>query len=213
VSPSLANPVKRRLWLTLAALGIVAVAGIISRAFWLPVPAQWLDVNDRIRPADVMFVLSGNSLWRVKGAALLYRQHYAPQVIVSGGNIDDYFELLTGERAYGAELTGRVLVRLGVPRDALVLINGMKSTHDEALAFRNYVRAHPTRTAILVTSHLHSRRARWMFRRALADTAVDVLVVEADQPDVNVHDWWRHPDAALGVLIEYLKFGYYVVHY
>lgn len=204
---------KRRFWLTAVALVLVAVAGTLSRAFWLPWPAQWLAVNDAIKPADVLFVLSGNSLWRAKAAARLYQRHYAPRVIVTGGETSEYFELLTGERAYDAELTGRVLVRLGVPREALVLINGMSTTHDEALAFKNYVATHPTRSAILVTSHLHSRRARWTFRRALAGTDVDVLAVEAEQPDVNVRDWWQRPDPALGVLNEYLKFGYYLTHY
>jgi uncharacterized SAM-binding protein YcdF (DUF218 family) len=205
--------VKRRLWLTAAALVIVAALGTMSRAFWLPLPARWLYVNDRIEPADLLVILSGNSLWRAKGAARLYREHYAPQIIVNGGDTSEFFELLTGERAYDAELIARVLVRLGVPRDALILSDGVTSTHDEAVAFKEYLRAHPIRRAILVTSHLHSRRARWTFRRALAGTSVEVMAIEADQPDISVHDWWQHPDAALGVLNEYLKFGYYVVHY
>jgi uncharacterized SAM-binding protein YcdF (DUF218 family) len=205
--------VKKRLWVTAAALAIVALVGTMSRALWLPWPAAWLHVSDSIKPADVIVVLSGNSLWRAKGAARLYREHYAPRIIVSGGGTDEYFELLTGERVDEAELIGRVLARFGVPRDALVFINGMTSTHDEALAFKAYIGAHPIRTAILVTSHLHSRRARWTFRRALGGTAVEVLAVEADQPDVRVRDWWQHPDAALDVLNEYLKFGYYLFHY
>lgn len=205
--------VRRRVWIAAAALVVLTALGTLTRASWLPLPARWLDVNDRIEPADVMIVLSGNSLPRAKGAAHLYQEHYAPRIIVNGGGTSEYFELLTGERAYDADLTGRVLVRLGVPRQSLVLLNDMKSTQDEAVAFREYVRTHPTRTVILVTSHLHSRRARWTFRRALAGTGVEVTAVEAHQTDVSIHDWWQHPDAALGVLNEYLKFVYYVVNY
>jgi uncharacterized SAM-binding protein YcdF (DUF218 family) len=205
--------VKRRTWLTAAALVAIVALALVTRASWLPLPAAWLRVDEPIRPADVMMVLSGQSLVRVRKAADLFQQHYAPRILVSGGDEVEYFELLTGERAYDAELAARVLVRLGVPRSALVLINGMKSTHDEASALGAYVAAHHIRSVLLVTSHLHSRRARWTFRRALAGAGTDVSVVEADQSDVNVRDWWRHPDAALGVLNEYLKFGYYLVHY
>lgn len=195
------------------ALVVVALVAVLGRGWWLPWPARWLDVNDTLQPADAIVVLSGNSLWRAKGAARLFAQHYAPRIIVMGGDPNEMFELLTGEHVYDAELTGRVLNRLGVPRDALVLVNGMKSTHDEANALQDYVRQHPTRVLILVTSHLHSRRARWTVRRAVAGTAVRVLAVDVDQPDVSAADWWQHPDAALGLLNEYLKFGYYRLHY
>jgi uncharacterized SAM-binding protein YcdF (DUF218 family) len=202
--------VKRRLRLSVAAVIIVAALAILSRSLWLPLPAKWLQLADAPRPADAMMVLSGQSLWRARKAAQLFHDHYAPRVLVSGGDIDEYFGLLTNERVYDAELQARVLARLGVPRDAMVLVNGMKSTRDEALAFRQYAREHPLRSVILVTSHLHSRRARWAFRHALGGVPIDVMAVEADQPHLNARDWWRHPDAALGVLNEYLKFGYYV---
>ena len=208
-----AELVKRRLWLTAAALLVMVVLAFVTRASWLPLPAAWLRVDEPIRPADVMMILSGQSLVRVRKAADLFQQRYAPRILVSGGDHAEYFELLTGERAYDAELSARVLVRLGVPRSALVLINGMKSTHDEAAALGTYVAAHDIRSVLVVTSHLHSRRARWMFRRALAGTGINLSVIEAEQQDVSVHDWWRHPDASLGVLNEYLKFGYYRVHY
>lgn len=204
---------RRRVWIAVPALVVLTALGTLTRATWLPLPAKWLVVNARIEPADVIVVLSGNSLARAKGAARLYRERYASRLIVNGGNQSEYFELLTGERVYDAELTGRVLVRLGVPRESLVFLNNMNSTQDEAVAFRQYVATHPTRKAILVTSHLHSRRARWIFRRALAGTGVEVTAIEASQSDVSVNDWWQRPDAALGVLNEYLKFVYYAVNY
>jgi uncharacterized SAM-binding protein YcdF (DUF218 family) len=192
---------------------VLLLLGALTRAIWLPLPAKWLVANDRIERADVIVVLSGNTLARSKGAARLYRQRYAPLLIVNGGQQSEYFELLTGERAYDSELTARVLARLGVPRDAMVRFDSMNGTRDEALAFRQYVATHPVRKAILVTSHLHSRRARWIFRRALTGTGVEVMAIDMPQPDVNVQDWWQRPDAALAVLNEYMKFVYYSVAY
>jgi uncharacterized SAM-binding protein YcdF (DUF218 family) len=203
----------RRVRIAAAALVLLMAVAAVTRATWLPWPAKWLVAGDRIEPADAIVVLSGNSLVRAKGAARLYQDRVAPLLIVNGGNQSEYFELLTGERAYDSELTARVLVRLGVPRESMVLFNSMSSTRDEALAFRRYVATHPVRKAILVTSHLHSRRARWIFRRALAGTGVEVTAIDVPQTDVSVHDWWQQPDAALAVLNEHLKFVYYSVAY
>jgi uncharacterized SAM-binding protein YcdF (DUF218 family) len=203
----------RRLLASAAALVVALLLGSVSRAWWLPLPAAWLQAGDVPRKADAIMVLSGSSFWRARKAAELFREHFAPRVLVTGGEVDEYFELLTGQRVLGAELTGRVLERLGVTPDALTFIDGVKNTHDEAVAFRQYARTHHIQTLVLVTSHLHSRRARWIFRRVLADVPIAVMAVEADQPDVSVNDWWQHPDSALVVLNEYLKFGYYVVHY
>lgn len=204
---------RRRVWIAAAALVVLAALATLTRATWLPLPARWLVVNDRLEPADVIVVLSGNSLVRARGAARLYLERYAPLLIVNGGRHSEYFELLTGERAYDAELTSRVLVRLGVPRASLVLVNNMSSTRDEATAFRQYVATHSVRRAILVTSHLHSGRAKWIFRRALAGTGVEVMAIDTPQSDIRVDNWWQHPDAALAVLNEHLKFVYYSVKY
>jgi len=204
---------SRRVRIVGITLLVLLALAALTRATWLPIPARWLVVNDRIEPADVIIVLSGNTLPRAKGAAQLFKDGYGSHVIVNGGRENEYFELLTGERAYDSELTARVLVRLGVPRESLVLNNGMLSTRDEAIAFRQYVATHPVHKAILVTSHLHSRRARWVFRRTLAGTGVDVRAIEVPQADVDVRTWWQNPEAALGVLNEYLKFVYYAVHY
>ena len=202
---------KRRL--VLAGLVVaVAVMAVATRTRWLPLPAEWLDVNDDVARADVMFVLSGNSLWRAEEAARLYKIHAAPSIIVSGGGPSEYYTALTGELVNDAELNARVLCRMGVPRNVMVVLNGMHSTQQEAIAFRNYASVHRVHSVILVTSHLHARRARMAFRRVLGSNTV-VMARDAPQADVDVHSWWKDPDAALTVLNEYLKFGYYLLRY
>lgn len=203
---------KRRLVAVLAIAMIIATTGMTS-AWWLPLAGQWLDVSEPVEPADIIFVVSGHSLWRAKKAAKLYTQRLAPRVVAAGGGESELLLFVTGERIMDTEISGRILAHLGVPRDSTTLIDGVTSTHDDAEAFRKYVQAHHVRSAIIVTSHLHSRRARWSFRRELRDLPVRMQFVEADQPDVDAARWWQREDGLVTVFNEYVKFAFYLTHY
>lgn len=203
---------KRRLVLALAVV-VIAIGVAVTRTWWLALPGEWLDVSDRVEPADVIFMVSGHSLWRAKAAARLYEQHYAPRVVATGGGESDLLLLVTGERIMDTEIIGRILARFGVPSEATTLIGGVTSTGEDAEAFGRYVRSHGVRSAIVVTSHLHSRRARWTFRRVLGDPSVRIQVVEAPQTDLTPSRWWQREEGLVAVFNEYLKLAYYVAKY
>ena len=64
-----------------------------------------------------------------------------------------------------------ILKKLGVPETGLTELRhgrGVSTTFDEAIALRDYCRQHPIRKVIVVTSDLHSRRARFIFRKVLS---------------------------------------------
>jgi uncharacterized SAM-binding protein YcdF (DUF218 family) len=170
-------------------------------------------VTDPPEKADVIFPLSGQTLWRGPKAAQLFQEGYAQRVIVTGKGESDYLLLLLGVRMMDTEVASRLLQRFGIPEEAMVLLNGETSTYEEALLFRDYIRTHPVKSAILVTSHLHSRRARWTFEKMLREEGVKLFVVEAEQPHFPVHRWWQHEDGLITVVNEYLKFAFYLLHY
>ena len=204
---------KKHLLRAAAVLIVVVLMVVATRSWWLPVPGEWLDVSGPVEPADIIFVLSGQSLWRAKGAARLYQQHYAPHVVASAGNTTDLLLLVTGERITESDALDRMLTRLGVPRDVTTIIGGSTSTREDADVFGRYVRSHHVQSAIVVTSHLHSRRARWTIRRALDDFSIKVQFVEADQPFFTASQWWQNEDGLVTVFGEYLKFAFYLTHY
>jgi len=185
---------------------------------WLPLPAAFLVAEDAIDRADVILVLSGSSRWRVPAAARLYGAGQAPRVVVSSGSGSNaLISLALGQRLAETQLITAALERLGVPGEAIEVLDGdATSTYNEAVAFREYVRAHSVKSAILVTSHLHSRRAGWIFRKVLNNPShlgVKLSLVEAEQPAFTTQNWWRTEDGLVAVFNEYLKLAYYVVHY
>ncbi|MBI4240105.1 MAG: YdcF family protein [Candidatus Rokubacteria bacterium] len=202
------RPGRRGLWL--AAVCLILLLGIwLSHPLWLPLPAEWLAAGDPPTPADAIVVLSGRASERAPLAARLYQQGFAPLVITLGGREDPVGEALGTPRTEAA-LNAAVLRRNAVPREAILEVPRGNSTWDEAQAFRNLARTRAIRSALLVTSALHARRARWAFRRTLDGDGISIRVVVPSLEPGVLERWWENGQVALGVGIEYLKLAYYV---
>ena len=195
-----------------AVLLAVLVSVILTRSIWLAWPGEWLYINDAPVRSDVIVVPSGQIHWRIPKAAKLFREGYAPAVFSAASGEPDGTLLLVGMRMPDTEIVTRLLERESVPSGAITVATGVTSTYTDALAFREYVRTHGVQSAILVTSHLHSRRARWTYTRVLPPR-LRLTVIEAEQPDLSVDRWWQTEDGMLDVIAEYLKFGFYLTHY
>jgi uncharacterized SAM-binding protein YcdF (DUF218 family) len=210
-----ARPVRvRRLvsWVV-CATAVVAVAIVVTSAWWLPLPGHWLDVSEPVQPADIIFMPSGQSMWRAQAAARLYHQRFAPRIVATAGGQSDLLLLVTGERIMDAEIIGRMFRNLDVPQDATTFISGVTSTREDVAVFKKYIESHGVRSAIVVTSHLHSRRLQWTMRRMLGATPLRLQFVEAEQPHFTAERWWQSEDGFVAVFNEYLKYGYYLTHY
>jgi uncharacterized SAM-binding protein YcdF (DUF218 family) len=142
-------------------------------------------------------------------AARLYHQGFAPLVITLGGQGDAVGEALGTPRTEAA-LNAAVLRQNAVPQEAILEVPRGNSTWDEAQAFRDLARTRAIRSALLVTSALHARRARWAFRRTLDGEGISIrVVVPSPEPGV-LQRWWENGQVAPGVVVEYLKLVYYL---
>jgi len=115
-----------------------------------------------------------------------------------------------------SDVAAEMLRRMGVPDDAIAVIElkpGVASTYDEANVIRRHVRQHDLDRVIVVTSSYHTRRARWVFRRVLADTPVTLMVSSAPDPLYDPSDWWHSESGLRSVVDEYTKLGYYIYRY
>jgi uncharacterized SAM-binding protein YcdF (DUF218 family) len=92
---------------------------------------------------------------RLLHAALLYRAGRAPRVLLSGGGED-------GVRPE-AELMAELLEVMGVPRRAMLLEDGSRTTYDNARYSAELLKELGARKILLVTSATHMRRAEALF--------------------------------------------------
>jgi uncharacterized SAM-binding protein YcdF (DUF218 family) len=182
--------VKRHLTraaLVLAVLVILATVGL-SRL------GAFLVVSDPLQKADAIIVLGGTMYERQLEAVDLYKAGMAPRICLFR-EIADY-----GEReliARGVPFLRSVDVqidamqKLGVPRDAITILDEANSTADEASHVHELVTKDHMSRIIIITSKQHTRRARLVMRRRLASTGVTVMVHPTSYDRSEVDHWWR----------------------
>jgi uncharacterized SAM-binding protein YcdF (DUF218 family) len=78
---------------------------------------------------------------------------------------------------------------------------------------RGWVLAHPVREVLVVTSPIHSRRARWTLRIALDGTGARVHVTSCDSPFSPASLWWLEERPLIQVLNETAKLALYAFRY
>ncbi len=184
---------------------VVAALGMALVVFHRPILtgyARLFEVNDPA-PSDAIVLLLGGLAHRPDHAAALYRQGLAPRIVFAtlDENMGD-----DGE----TPRTLRKLLRLGVPREAItVLPHRAESTKQEAQGVREEARRLGWKRITVVTSDFHTRRARWIFRRTLADTGVTVHMASAHNPRIDSTNWWRGDEGLVLYVDETLKTLYY----
>ena len=156
---------------------------------------RYLQHEDPLQKADAIFVLAGTRAERALEGVDLYKQGYAPFIVLSPGRLEDSEVML---RARGirfpsdAELARDVMLQLGVPQGAILATNGyVDNTAQEANLLRVMVKARGWHRVIIVTSKYHTRRAAFAFKRGLEGTGAQALMRASRYDSSDPASWWR----------------------
>lgn len=179
----------RRLLLALLACALLLVAADLLA---LRALGPWLVVIDRPVKSDAIFVLDGKSPHRELEAAVLYREGWAPRVVISRPRSDLAEEV---RRAFDLppeqEGAARTLERAGVPPRAIVRLDHIvDNTLQELQADFDYARAHGFRRVILVSSPYHTRRIRLIWSRKF-EREIPAAVRVTRYETIDPKRWWR----------------------
>lgn len=179
---------------------LAVVVVVIEQQRILTSLAGFLIVQDPLEKADVIVVLSGGRKdERVRQAADLFHQGYAPQVLLSGG------EQLQGISIHDL-LRQQALVN-GIPASALLFESASTSTYEQARYLRPLFEERHVRRTIVVTSSYHTRRTRYLFRKVFAGSPVAILVYPVQQDYFSPVRWWTRDWDTEEVVLEYIKLG------
>lgn len=157
-----------------------------------------LAVSDPLEKADVIVAISGDEGPRTETAVALWRRGYAPYLLFSGASLDP-------ESVSSAELMKREAVQLGVPANAVLVEPSATSTEENATFVAQTMGRRGLRSAILVTSPYHQRRASILFSRAFTPAGLSFRNHPADDPRWSADRWWLEPEARRLTLIELVK--------
>ncbi len=185
-------------------LGLAGLLLLCAMVFLLCV-GRWLVVEDPLAKAQAIVVLSGRMPLRAMEAAKLYREGYAPRVWLThstepGATLEAMQIAFVGEDFYNL----RVLMHEGVPADAIrVLEPPIINTADEIAAVSAALEEGKGTTVIIVTSKVHTRRVRVLWRRFAARRGKAIIRAASDDP-FEPQRWWRTSGDALDVVREFL---------
>ncbi|SRR6266571_724904 len=192
---------RKRYWTILAA-GCSVLA--LALAAFLGV-GRWLVVEDPLVKARAIAVLSGRMPLRAIEAAKLYREGFAREIWLThssdpGETLEAMGIRYAGEEYYNT----RVLIHEGVPPDAIhVLDPPIVNTVDEIKVISTALDREKDRSVILVTSKVHTRRVRLLWRKLASKQTRAIARAASDDPFDPRH-WWRTTSDALDVVREVL---------
>jgi len=195
----------------LPVLVILLAFFIFLSIFIVPNLGQWLVVMDELQESDMIVVLMGSVYDRILEAADLYDEGYSDRIVLINSYITAKDIIINrGIKVYGNTLLSKMAaIDLGIPEeDVLILEGNSRSTQDEALTIREYIRNNrEIESIILVTSKYHSGRAKKIFKKALSvlDREIDIYCSPSKYDPSNVNQWWRNREDFQWVVFEYLK--------
>ena len=161
---------------------------------------HWLDLTDPLAKSDAIVAISGDTGARAETAIGLWKQGYAPLIIFSGGSSDP-------ESVASAELMRRTAVAAGVPANAIVVEGSSATTEENAQRVAELMKGRGLRSAILVTSPYHQRRAAILFEREFGPASLSFRNHPADDPDWDASLWWTSEPSRSRTLVELAKLG------
>ena len=198
--PPMSSTAPRRLRRLLArAVVLLFVLLVFASAWFVPRAGRLLIAEDPLARADAIVVLAGSRAERWLEAVDLYRDGWAPRIVLSPGHVEPA-EALLRERGVpfpsDAELAREAMTRLNVPATAVsILPYDLDNTAQEAEAVHRAAAAGGWRQVIVVTSKYHTRRTAFAFSRELRGSGIRAIVRASRYDPFDPERWWtRRPD-------------------
>lgn len=187
---------------------------LVVLVFIVPRMGNFLVADDPQERGTVV-VLMGSIPDRILETADVYDEGYAERVVFVHSYMNGYDKLVERDVTIPghADISKMAVMELGIPENMIVLLDGVaRSTRDEAVSVKEYLRENKEVTRILlVTSSYHSRRSKLIFSNVLRDLDrdVEVLARPSKYDDFDAENWWKKREDAKRVVLEYLKLGYF----
>jgi uncharacterized SAM-binding protein YcdF (DUF218 family) len=155
------------------------------------------------RVSDAIVVISGDEqMARFADGVNLYQQGFGRYLVFSGAAFDS--------GTSNADVMRRLAVEQGVPDRAILEEPQGEDTWGNAVFTRQVLEEHGLRSAILVTSPYHLRRAQVTFDAAYAGSGIQLMVHAAPDSQWRKLSWWQQPETRRLTFTELQKLAYIV---
>jgi uncharacterized SAM-binding protein YcdF (DUF218 family) len=185
-----------RLLSLLAALIVLAAAGVFGAGFVLDAPQP-----GPLTGSEAIVVISGDEqMARFREGLRLFRAGVGRYLVFSGAARDN--------GTSNASVMRALAIEAGIP-DAAILEEPLGlDTWGNAVHTRRLLEQRDIRSALLVTSPYHVRRATLTFEKAYAGSGIRLLVHAAPDSEWRKLSWWQSPETRRLTQAELQKIAY-----
>jgi uncharacterized SAM-binding protein YcdF (DUF218 family) len=178
-------------------LGVVLVVAVA-----LVAPGLVLDTPQPApRSSDAIVVISGDEqMARFQEGVSLYQRGIGTYLVFSGAAYDN--------GTSNANVMRDLAIERGVPESAILEEPLGEDTWGNAVFTRQVLERHGLRSAILVTSPYHARRAKLTFDAAYAGSGISLAVHAAPDSQWRKLSWWTQPETRRLTFTELQKLAY-----
>lgn len=161
------------------------IVGLVFLALVAALGGQIL-VVERPRKAEVIVVVGGEGNLRIQRGLQLLREGYAPRLVITARTTWHLFGWTE------ADLARQFVSQLepGLAQATSVVQITSRCTWEEATEVKEFLSLMGVRSALLVTSQYHSRRALSVFRRMLP--GIECGIIAVPEPYLFGVHWWQH---------------------
>jgi uncharacterized SAM-binding protein YcdF (DUF218 family) len=188
----------------------IVVFALLALAAWrVATLGDLLNEEDPLQKADVILALAGTRLERVAECGDLYREQWAPRIVLSrperdGGEIG--LTRLGIDVISEIDLQRDTLVKMGVPAEAIEAFDAEQAaTATESDELHRLASARGWRRIIVVTSKLHTARAGMAIRRRFDGVDVQIIMRGSRYDTMDVERWWTRRASLRFVVFETQK--------
>jgi uncharacterized SAM-binding protein YcdF (DUF218 family) len=198
---------KHILFVTVPGILLGATLFLIHEPVLLAI-GDWLVIQDKLQPADVIHVISGPDD-RTDYAIQLYQQGYGRQIFFTGGWCSSHGHY---HGRHGQEYA----LEQGIPVGAIAFDDSeVMSTYAEVVRLKEFITHSPApvRSVIVVSDPYHMRRARWTYQHVLGNQVSLQMAPVSFGVSPYQRRWWTDEASRQYVKNEYLKILYYYARY
>jgi uncharacterized SAM-binding protein YcdF (DUF218 family) len=191
----------------IAAILLIAIL-FLTREHWLLAIGDFLVVEDKLQPADVIQVIAGKD-HRTDYGIRLYKQGYGKLLFFVGG-----WCALHGEKH--SQRGEKLYLDWGIPSEAVAIDDSqVTSTYSEVVRLREFIDQSrvPIQSVIVVSDPFHMWRARWSYRAVLGSQIKIQMAPVPFSLSPFQQRWWTDRESRRMVKEEYLKILYYYARY
>ena len=169
-------------------------------------------VNDPLETADIVFVLMGGMETRPFHTADLYKQGFAPKIVISQTELPPtvLFNIYPSQ----TQATLVIFQELGIPDSVIQVVDfpqSVSSTLDETRALNEYVNQYSIRSVIIVTDAFHTYRAKYIFQKELQEESIKIMMSPAPHWKFDETNWWKYEEGFVSFINEYIKLLHYLL--